>query len=101
MPELPEVETIVRELRQAGLVGLKINKAMIFWERSILVPAIQIFCKKIIQQKILDIQRRGKFLVFSLAEDTLLVHLRMTGKFIIHKTELPPHPHERVRLYLN
>ncbi|MBA2368010.1 MAG: DNA-formamidopyrimidine glycosylase [Candidatus Protochlamydia sp.] len=101
MPELPEVETIVRELREAGLIGLIIDKALVFWGRSIAIPEFKLFCEQIIKQKILDIQRRGKFLVFSLTQDTLLVHLRMTGKFIMHVKEILPHSHERVRLYLN
>ena len=39
MPELPEVETIVRELREAGLRGLDIVRTNVFWERSISKPS--------------------------------------------------------------
>lgn len=101
MPELPEVETIVRELRAISLIGLKIEKAVVFWDRSIANLVSTQFCKKIACQTILDIQRRGKFLVFILTEDTLLVHLRMTGKFLLANKECELHPHERIRLYLN
>lgn len=101
MPELPEVETIVRELREASLVGLKIEKAIVFWDRSIANLLSSQFCHKIVSQTIRDIQRRGKFLVFFLTNDTLLVHLRMTGKFLIEEKEFEPHFHERVRLYLS
>ncbi|MBS4169196.1 DNA-formamidopyrimidine glycosylase [Parachlamydia sp. AcF125] len=102
MPELPEVETIIREMREANLEGRTIEKAHIFWERSIAVPSPSAFCKKIARQKILHINRRGKFLVFTLSEDTLLIHLRMTGKFLIaKKTDPITHSHERVRLYLD
>lgn len=101
MPELPEVETIVREMREASLIGLQIVKAIVFWDRSIANQISSQFSQKIVSQHILDIQRRGKFLVFALTHDTLLVHLRMTGKFLIAKRECEPHPHERVRLYLS
>jgi formamidopyrimidine-DNA glycosylase len=103
MPELPEVETIARELREGGLIGLTIERAQVFWERSIDQPESPLFCRRIANQVIRDIERRGKFLVFSLSKDSLLVHLRMTGKFLI---DAPPaitvaHPHERVRLHLS
>jgi formamidopyrimidine-DNA glycosylase len=99
MPELPEVETIVREMREASLLNLSIKKAEVFWERSLKRPSPSDFCRQITGQKILKIDRRGKFLVFTLSEHTLLVHLRMTGKFIIGGDEI--HPHERIRLTLS
>lgn len=101
MPELPEVETIVRELHEASLIGLQIEKAVVFWDRSIANLISGKFCQKIASQFIVDIQRRGKFLVFVLTQDTLLVHLRMTGKFLIANQESETHSHERVRLYLS
>lgn len=101
MPELPEVETIVRELREASLIGLKIDKAIVFWDRSIANLISDQFCQRIALQTIVNIQRRGKFLVFVLSRDTLLVHLRMTGKFLIANEECEANFHERVRLYLN
>lgn len=101
MPELPEVETIARELREAHLIGLTIQKAIVFWDRSIASPSSTSFCQRIADQTILNITRRGKFLVFTLTQDTLLVHLRMTGKFFIESNHLTTHSHERVRLFLS
>jgi formamidopyrimidine-DNA glycosylase len=101
MPELPEVETIVREMRDARLIGLRIEKAYVFWDRTISNPTPTSFCKNIAQQTIRDINRRGKFIVISLSKDTLLVHLRMTGKFIINEDDSSASSHERVRLCLN
>lgn len=98
MPELPEVETIAREL-QESLVGSKIKKAEIFWERTIAAPDVATFCQQIAEQQILKVDRRAKFIQLSLTDFTLLVHLRMTGKFLFIKDE--QHPHERVRLYLD
>lgn len=101
MPELPEVETIVREMRASSLEGSTIDKAIVYWHRSIAIPNYLDFPQQIEQQTIRSISRRGKFLVFSLSQDTLLVHLRMTGKFILSSQHSPAvTPHERVRLYL-
>ncbi|MBA2727176.1 MAG: DNA-formamidopyrimidine glycosylase [Parachlamydiaceae bacterium] len=101
MPELPEVETIVREMRQAGLLGLKIERAIILWERSIANLSSSDFCQQIANQTIHDISRRGKFIVLSLTNHTVLVHLRMTGKFLIDTEGALPSSHERIRLYLS
>lgn len=101
MPELPEVETITREMREAQLVGLKIEQAIVYWERSVANQTPSAFCQRLLHQTILDIARRGKYIVFTLSKDTLLVHLRMTGKFFIDKQETQPHSHERIRLYLS
>lgn len=101
MPELPEVETIAREMREADLIGLTIEKAIVFWDRTIANPSVPVFCEKIAGQSILDICRRGKFIVFTLSDDTLLVHLRMTGKFLIADRGAVVSSHERVRLLLS
>lgn len=101
MPELPEVETIVRELCEEELIGLKIERAEVFWDRSIAKESSSSFRERIAKQSIIDITRRGKFIVFSLSQDTLLVHLRMTGKFFVENHDIAPHSHERVRLYLS
>lgn len=101
MPELPEVETIVRELCHSKIIGKKIVQAKVFWPRSIAIPDFTSFIKKILGQTILSITRRGKFLIFRLSEDTLLVHLRMTGKFTLSTKQQPISSHERVQLVLS
>jgi formamidopyrimidine-DNA glycosylase len=92
MPELPEVETIVRVLRAGGkdtppALGMRINEAAILWERSIAEPAAQ---------TIQDIGRRGKFLRFDLDRDVLLIHLRMSGDLYVEAHNTPYAPHHRV-----
>lgn len=101
MPELPEVETIVRELRESKLIGTKIIDVHIFWPRSIATHSTAEFCSQLKKQTILQINRRGKFIVFTLSTHTLLVHLRMTGKFSISKTTKLQSSHERVQLKLS
>lgn len=102
MPELPEVETIVIELKQASLIGTKIEEAEVKWPRSIAGESKDVFCQKIKHRIFQDITRRGKFIIFHLDQGYLLVHLRMTGKFrIISKENVPAAAHERIRLNLS
>jgi len=101
MPELPEVETIVRELNTNYLIGRTFHDVNVFWERTIGFPAVQDFCKQITKQVIKSISRRGKFIVFTLSQDTLLIHLRMTGKLTISKNSHPISSHERVSVELD
>jgi len=110
MPELPEVETIVRSLkngaRHGGLtaIGQKVRDAQILWNRTIAEPSISQFNKRIIDQTIEAVARRGKFLVFTLSEDTLLMHLRMSGDLRVEKSvdgngkAIPVHKHDRLVL---
>ncbi len=101
MPELPEVETIVQELRASQLIGRKIGKVTVSWPRTIATPSVDDFCSQLHNQVILQISRRGKFIVFTLSKGTLLVHLRMTGKFTLTKEKRAVSSHERVRLELD
>lgn len=65
MPELPEVETTVRDLRP-HLIGRTITRARVTWERSVAHPAPKAFKKEIVGYTITAITRRGKYLVFAL-----------------------------------
>lgn len=85
MPELPEVETYVRSLRdgsgeyQVSVVGQVIQKGMVLWARTLALPSETEFTQRINGQEITALERRGKFLDFSLSKDHLLIHLRMSG----------------------
>lgn len=80
MPELPEVETIVRELRLTA-----IGKVFEFVELKNL-SSMKSDKKKIAElkgRKLLGISRRGKFIVMEVSGgDKLIVHLRMTGRLL-------------------
>jgi formamidopyrimidine-DNA glycosylase len=81
MPELPEVETIVNELKPA-LVNKTLSNTSILWHRT-LQSAPDVFSNTIKNSMISDIHRRGKFICFSLSNNyTFTVHLRMTGKLV-------------------
>ncbi len=81
MPELPEVETIARDLKAAGIVGKTLAGARVFWARSIATPSAAEFCRTIRRRTVAGVRRRGKFLVLDLVGGgNLLVHLRMSGR---------------------
>ncbi len=84
MPELPEVETIVRELRPF-VEGRFIIAAHVFWARTIAAPSGDIarFCTDVRGRQVLNLRRRGKFIVFSLDATSLLIHLRMSGRLLL------------------
>ena len=97
MPELPEVETIVRALRDGGRGGPSILKkqvgsADLFWERTLAEPEHVLFDARMPGQIVQNISRRGKFIVISLSQDVLLVHLRMSGDLRVKSGgEILPH----------
>lgn len=100
MPELPEVQTIVSDLNENGLIGTRINRADVYWKRTIARPDSDEFSTRIERQKISAIFRRGKYIVLQLTGDFLLIHLRMTGRLHIKSPEEEHLPHEHVALDL-
>ena len=100
MPELPEVETIVRTLRPA-LVGQTIREADLRWARTLAVPSPRKFREQIRGQKIVGVGRRAKFINLQLSAFNLLVHLRMSGDLFIKEENSAPEKHDRLRLSLS
>lgn len=88
MPELPEVETTVRELRKK-IINRKINGVWSDFEKIIKKPAgFDSFKKKIKNKKITAVKRRGKNIVFDLSGGkVLLLHQKMTGHLLVGKWE--------------
>ncbi|MBN1565364.1 MAG: bifunctional DNA-formamidopyrimidine glycosylase/DNA-(apurinic or apyrimidinic site) lyase [Anaerolineae bacterium] len=82
MPELPEVETVVRGLRDP-LVGRTITGVTLDWPRALKTPDTPIFTARIVQQPIRAIQRRAKYIVITLDPDTLIIHLKLTGRLYV------------------
>ncbi len=103
MPELPEVETIVRALREGGrkgpaLPGRTIARVDLRWQRSLAEPSPQEFSARLPGQSIAAISRRGKFLIFHLSHHTLLIHLRMSGDIRVEEDAAPEAAHDRLLL---
>lgn len=100
MPELPEVETVVRGLRET-VIGKTIQKVTTKAPPSSIVVS-KSFKKKsfnsiLKEKKIHDIRRRGKNILIGLSDDiTLWVHLKMTGHFFYKKNTEPLEKHDLV-----
>lgn len=85
MPELPEVETAVRSLRDP-LLGHVIRQVVFPQPPGNMINlAVPEFAARIANQRIEAITRRAKYLVFHLTHDYLVVHLRMTGHLYVAK----------------
>jgi len=80
MPELPEVET-VKEVLKGQILGHRIDDVKIYHKKMIKTGEAKEFSRLLIGQKVADIKRRGKYLIFELEDYYLLSHLRMEGKF--------------------
>ncbi|HEY72412.1 MAG: DNA-formamidopyrimidine glycosylase [Anaerolineaceae bacterium 4572_32.2] len=101
MPELPEVETVVRGLR-ASLVGRAITGAEVHWARSVVPPDPAAFTRRLTGQTVAKVGRRGKWIVIELnGSGALLIHLRMTGRLALEKGECADDRHLRVQLSLD
>lgn len=82
MPELPEVETVVRGLR-GPLVGQQIANMWHDWAPTIHLPGAAEFAARIAGQTVRAINRRGKYILIELEHDTLVVHLKMSGRLYV------------------
>ncbi len=95
MPELPEVETITRDL-QPRVVGREIVSVELYWPKALEKPSPEDFVKGIAGRRIESLSRRGKYLIFRLSgEKYLIVHLRMTGRLMHRSGEEAEDPHTR------
>ncbi len=95
MPELPEVEHVVRALRRS-VNGSRIVASEVTLPKLVAPLATAVFNRKLKNARISAIKRRGKYILINLDNGlTLAVHLRMTGQFLVLKTddELPRHAH--------
>ncbi len=100
MPEKPEVITVANSLKKK-LLGKRIIGCNIYWNNIIAFPLINQFKKEIANQRINDIHTRGKFIVLSLDDYSLLIHLRMEGKFMFRSIGEEIGKHEHVELLLD
>jgi formamidopyrimidine-DNA glycosylase len=102
MPELPEVETVVRDLRAAGLPGLTIRHVAVHWPATLGGQSVRDFRERIEGRLIRSLERRGKYIVAGLSGGwTLLIHLRMTGQFRLAALAEPRGKHEHLLLTLD
>ena len=100
MPEKPEVITVVKSLIPE-IVHKEITGCNVYWNNIIAYPDVESFKENIIGQNINGIKTRGKFIVMELDDYSLLVHLRMEGKFFFRKKGDAINKHEHVELILD
>jgi formamidopyrimidine-DNA glycosylase len=118
MPELPEVETALRELEPL-LQGRSVTGVTLRWPRTLAFPAAEPFAAALVGQRFGAFARRGKYMLFGLtpaepqvalesiapAEHdqplTLIVHLRMTGRLRVEAPGQPADAHTHLLLALD
>jgi formamidopyrimidine-DNA glycosylase len=98
MPELPEVETIIRKLNQAGLPGRTVHSVSLMWHRTLAQPDFDTLQKRLVGQTAQRAMRRGKFVILPFEHDTLLIHLRMSGDLRLEGSDQVYQNHDRFAL---
>ena len=83
MPELPEIEIVKRSLNKminyAKIINVKVKN------KNLRYKLPNKFNEKLVNEKILKISRRSKYLIFHFRKKVLLIHLGMTGKLLLMK----------------
>lgn len=98
MPELPDVETVARRLRRT-IGGRRITGVRVLTPSTVRSPSVHQFVRELSRRLVRAVDRRGKYLLIRLSGSrTLVVHLRMTGDFVLAAGADPVHPHARVIL---
>lgn len=107
MPELPEVETIARELRP-DLVGRTITGAWLDWPNQVKHPSFDEFKAGLRGREILSVERRAKWIVVSLGPRTakselavLAIQVKMTGQLDVVAPDAPRDKHVHARFSLD
>jgi formamidopyrimidine-DNA glycosylase len=100
VPELPEVETVARDLRPR-LVGATIVGARCSWARTLRTHDPLAFAEAVAGRDVLAVGRRAKQLVVELSGDAALtIHLKMTGQLFVVPADVPEDPYVRLVLEL-
>ncbi|MDQ2076674.1 bifunctional DNA-formamidopyrimidine glycosylase/DNA-(apurinic or apyrimidinic site) lyase [Marinimicrobium sp. ABcell2] len=96
MPELPEVETTLRgiapHIQGQKVLSLAVRQASLRW------PIPDDLAQRITGKKLLDLSRRGKYLLLRFESGTALIHLGMSGSLRIAKPDEPPAFHDHFDL---
>ena len=101
MPELPEVETIKNELLP-HVVGQCITGVTLFWDGIVRQPSVEEFRSRLTGQGISGMCRCGKYLIFNLtSNEVLIMHLRMTGSLLLKSASAEPEKFIRAIIHLD
>lgn len=100
MPELPEVETVVRTLRQA-ILGATIS-SVVFASKRVAMGNSRGWKDSLTGSEIVSISRRGKYIDVNLgSRGHLIMHLRMTGRFRLYPAGKKREKHDRLILSIH
>ena len=89
MPELPEVETVKQGLRPK-LAGRRILGVEVLRAGAVNALPVAAFRRGLVGNRILGVERRGKYLLFPLEDGRyMVVHLRMTGVLLWNGRDVP------------
>jgi formamidopyrimidine-DNA glycosylase len=100
MPELPEVETVVRALRR-HIQGRKLRRLRI-WQPAVIESDLRQFRRAAANTTVHAIRRRGKWIVLDLEQGhAVLAHLRMTGRFRIVQSGTTRDRHDHLEWWLD
>lgn len=87
MAEVPEVETLTRDLREA-VVGRTIRTTDVFLPAAVRFPTVDKFTQLLTDRQVLDAQRRAKYILVSLSSDLrLAIHLALWGTLALVPTQ--------------
>ncbi|TFG82280.1 MAG: bifunctional DNA-formamidopyrimidine glycosylase/DNA-(apurinic or apyrimidinic site) lyase [Erysipelotrichales bacterium] len=100
MPELPEVQTVVDSLR-LNLNGKSILSVDFLWGKTSGNLPCAVMAQKLGGKTIREVTRRAKYILIHLDEGTLIVHLRMEGRFFVLPMQDQIRKHSHVLLYLS
>ncbi|MGG1677664.1 DNA-formamidopyrimidine glycosylase [Neobacillus sp. NRS-1170] len=96
MPELPEVETVRKTLEKL-VVHKTIESISVYWPKIIKNPVeVEQFIDALKGESILDVGRRGKFLILYTDQFAMVSHLRMEGKYGLYPKDEPFDKHTHV-----
>src|SRR5215212_7053581 len=91
MPELPEVETTARGLRERVLGHTIVEIGALDWPRMAPNATLELLAESAVGRRIESIARRGKYVVVGLSGDTYLVlHRKMSGNLVLRTLDVPP-----------
>lgn len=100
MPEMPEVET-VRQTLKKQIIGKTISDIKVLYPKMLLNPT-DVFISSLKGRKLLDIDRRGKYLIFIFDNEVAMIsHLRMEGKYFLKPESAEIAKHEHVVFYFS
>ena len=96
MPELPEVETVRRSVHDA-VIGSRVASVEVTGMRTVRRTGPKVVSAGLLGETFTDARRRGKYLLFDISNgNSMMVHLRMSGRLLITATGSPREKHTHV-----